>query len=57
MRDDGDAGARAADRSSGYGLAGMTERAALLGGSLEASPNADNGWTVMAVLPREGKKR
>jgi signal transduction histidine kinase len=57
VRDDGDAGTRAADRSSGYGLVGMTERAALLGGSLEASPNAERGWTVTAVLPREGKER
>ena len=30
----------------------MTERAALLGGSLEASPNRGSGWTVTAVLPR-----
>jgi signal transduction histidine kinase len=57
VRDDGDARTRAAHRSSGYGLVGMTERAALLGGSLEASPNADSGWTVTAVLPREGKER
>ena len=56
VRDDGDA-ASSADRSSGYGLIGMTERAALLGGSLEAGPNADRGWTVTAVLPRNGKGR
>jgi signal transduction histidine kinase len=35
----------------------MTERAALLGGDLEASPNADSGWTVTAVLPRAGRAR
>ncbi len=56
VRDDGDAGT-SADRSSGYGLVGMTERAALLGGTLEATPNADRGWTVTAVLPRDGKGR
>jgi signal transduction histidine kinase len=57
VRDDGDAGTTAADGSSGYGLVGMTERAALLGGSLETSQNADSGWTVTAVLPRNGKER
>ena len=38
--------------ASGYGLAGMTERATLLGGSLEAGPSLGKGWTVSAVLPR-----
>lgn len=57
VRDDGDAGTAAGDRSSGYGLVGMTERAALLGGTLEASPNPDRGWTVTAVLPLDGKRR
>ena len=32
----------------------MTERAALLGGTLDARANADSGWTVTAVLP-EGR--
>lgn len=53
VRDDGDAapGQRIA---SGYGLIGMTERAALLGGTLDAGPDrdADRGWTVRAVLPK-----
>jgi signal transduction histidine kinase len=52
VRDDGDPSA--ADASSGFGLVGMTERAALLGGTLEAGPGADRGWTVTAVLPRNG---
>jgi signal transduction histidine kinase len=55
--DDGEAGSSAVDRSSGYGLVGMSERAALLGGSLEAGPNAGSGWTVTAVLPRDGQDR
>jgi signal transduction histidine kinase len=39
----------------GYGLVGMTERAALLGGSFEAGPGPDRGWTVEAVLPRAAR--
>ncbi|HSF34510.1 MAG TPA: histidine kinase [Nocardioides sp.] len=38
----------------GFGIAGMTERAALLGGSLEAGPLAPaTGWRVTARLPVE----
>jgi signal transduction histidine kinase len=51
VRDDGDAGSGGRG-SAGYGLIGMTERAALLGGVLEAGPSPDSGWTVTAVLPR-----
>jgi signal transduction histidine kinase len=54
--DDGDPGATAAG-TPGYGLVGMTERAALLGGTLEAGPRPGGGWTVQAVLPREGRVR
>jgi signal transduction histidine kinase len=57
VRDDGDPGPSGADWSAGYGLVGMTERAALLGGTLEAGPSADGGWTVTAVLPRNGRPR
>jgi signal transduction histidine kinase len=38
----------------GYGVAGMTERAALLGGTLEAGPSPGGGWLVTATLPRNG---
>ena len=55
VRDDGDASPFGASSSSGYGLVGMTERATLLGGTLEAGPSPDSGWTVNAVLPRNGK--
>jgi signal transduction histidine kinase len=51
VRDDGDTGSTG--RSwAGYGLLGMAERARLLGGTLEAGPSPDGGWTVTAVLPR-----
>jgi signal transduction histidine kinase len=36
---------------SGYGLAGMAERAAALGGKLEAGPGPDGGFRVRALLP------
>ena len=51
VRDDGDASSTGR-HSTGYGLVGMTERAMLLGGTLEAGPGPDRGWTVNAVLPR-----
>ena len=47
--DDGEPAAAAAP---GYGVAGMTERAALLGGTLEAGPSSGGGWLVTAPLPR-----
>lgn len=53
VRDDGD-GSPTGQSSLGYGLVGMTERATLLGGTLEAGPNPDSGWTVNAVLPKAG---
>ena len=53
VRDDGDS-SPTGQGSWGYGLVGMTERATLLGGTLEAGPNPDSGWTVIAVLPKAG---
>ena len=48
---DGEAGGRTqAPSNGGYGLAGMRERAELLGGSLTASPTG-NGFTVRLRLP------
>lgn len=57
VRDDGEAVAPAAAGSPGYGLVGMRERSALLGGTLETGPDAGRGWTVTAVLPRSGRGR
>ncbi|HEX8101976.1 MAG TPA: sensor histidine kinase [Solirubrobacteraceae bacterium] len=57
VRDDGDASPSGTDRGSGYGLIGMTERAALLGGTLQTGAGDDGGWTVTAVLPRSASTR
>jgi signal transduction histidine kinase len=51
VRDDGDQ-VHASSVNAGYGVVGMTERAALLGGTLEAGPGYDHGWVVDALLPR-----
>ncbi len=50
VQDDGTSGPGSG--IAGYGLAGMTERAALLGGTLQAGPGPVSGWTVAAVVPR-----
>ena len=49
VRDDGVRVGRGRD---GYGLAGLRERTALLGGELRAGPGTDQGWRVEAELPR-----
>jgi signal transduction histidine kinase len=54
VSDDGDRASRLPARSRGYGLTGMIERARLLGGTCEAGPDPDRGWTVTAALPRAG---
>ena len=49
----GDGAANASGHTPpGYGLVGMAERASLLGGSLQAGPDPDGGWTVSALLPK-----
>ncbi len=40
-----------AGRRAGFGLLGMRERAALVGGSLDAGPTLDGGWRVRLVVP------
>jgi len=39
------------DDPAGFGIAGMRERAELLGGTLRAAPTTDGGFAVSAVLP------
>jgi signal transduction histidine kinase len=46
-----DGAARSGPSEPGLGLAGMRERVALLGGSLEAVVTAEGGFAVRAVLP------
>jgi len=50
--DAGQAGGDHADHAGGgHGIIGMRERAAMLGGSLDAGPTEDGGFLVTAVLP------
>jgi signal transduction histidine kinase len=51
-----DDGASSTPGPQGYGLVGMAERAALVGGTCDAGPDSVTGWTVTAVLPRNGTR-
>ncbi|MEU1498334.1 sensor histidine kinase [Streptomyces sp. NPDC005732] len=54
---DDDGPATGADAGgSGHGLAGMRERAAALGGTIEAGARDDGGFRVRAVLPLQVKE-
>lgn len=52
VRDDGAPADPAS--GSGHGLLGMAERAALLGGNVEAGPDPADGWILRASLPLQG---
>jgi signal transduction histidine kinase len=56
VSDDGTAGSgTGAAPGAGNGVRGMRERAAALGGTLEAAPARDGGWRVAASLPVAGQ--
>jgi signal transduction histidine kinase len=51
VTDDGPGHRPPAGAGSGFGLAGMRERAALYGGTATAGPGPEGGWTVTATVP------
>jgi signal transduction histidine kinase len=54
---DGSGAPDAQGHRAGNGLLGMTERAELLGGHLEAGPVASGGFAVVATVPRRRSSR
>lgn len=50
VHDDGGPARAAAD--DGFGIRGMRERTALLGGTFDAGPHPEGGWRLRATLPR-----
>jgi signal transduction histidine kinase len=50
-RRDGEPASQHPSVGSGRGIIGMTERAAMLGGRVDAGPAPTGGWRVNAVLP------
>jgi signal transduction histidine kinase len=56
VSDDGTAAPGRSSANGGRGLVGMRERAALLGGTLDAGPVPDGGFRVRAWLPLEAAR-
>ena len=58
VRNDAAAAAAAGgDASGGFGLLGMRERAALVGGCFDAGPTKDGGWEARMSIPRTADGR
>jgi signal transduction histidine kinase len=51
VRDHGGDAPASAEGGGGHGLVGMRERVTLYGGTLEAGPCVDGGFSVRASLP------
>jgi signal transduction histidine kinase len=51
IEDNGRGAAAIKSGTPGFGLTGMTERAALCGGSVATGPRPGGGWSVRATLP------
>jgi len=51
VSDNGRGASTRAAESTGYGLLGMSERAAAFGGTLSAGPRRTGGWRVKATFP------
>ena len=49
------AGSHRFPHAGGYGLIGMRERVEALGGTLNAGPGPETGWSVLATLPAPGR--
>jgi signal transduction histidine kinase len=39
------------ERARGFGLRGMRERVALLGGTVRAGPEPERGWRIAVLIP------
>jgi signal transduction histidine kinase len=55
LRDGGPS--RREDQHQGYGLVGIRERAAFLGGHARIGPDDSGGWEVSVAIPLDGTRQ